>query len=109
MADKSNIYAGLCILCSKTIHCGNAGVKQLLQHAEGAKHKQVAACRFGSNQAHLSVEGHSNATHDKQTESEATVPSTNIEPIGSTQTMSNSQNCSSSGSHAVVSGSRNFF
>jgi hypothetical protein len=101
-------YAVFCILCLKTIHCGNAGVKQLMQHANGAKHKQVAACRFGSNQAHLSVEGHSNDTHDKQTESEVIVPLTNIEPIGSTPTMSNSRQSMSSGSHAVVSGSRNF-
>ena len=43
-------YAGYCFICDKSIQCGNNGVTQILNHADGVKHKEKAKLRFDKNQ-----------------------------------------------------------
>ena len=38
--DSSNEFAAYCYVCSKSISCANNGLYQVINHADGAKHKQ---------------------------------------------------------------------
>ena len=52
-ADVKDVNAGYCNLCFKTVSCGNRGVQQMLQHATGDRHKQIALARFSKEVKHL--------------------------------------------------------
>ena len=54
-AADDNKYAAYCKLCLKTVPCDNMGIKQLQQHAGGAKHKEIASVRFSSKQNHFAA------------------------------------------------------
>jgi hypothetical protein len=51
--DEKDIFAAHCILCFKKIPCGNMGLRQVLQHATGSKHKEIACLRFSATEKHL--------------------------------------------------------
>jgi hypothetical protein len=51
--DSNSEYSGYCSLCCKSVQCSNNGVKQLLNHAQGMKHKELAKTRFGRGQKHF--------------------------------------------------------
>ena len=53
-ADSRSPHKAYCIICCKSIQCDNSGIKQLLHHANGKKHSDIAKARFGKNQSHLS-------------------------------------------------------
>ena len=38
--DSSNEFAAYYFVCSKSISCANNGLYQVINHADGAKHKQ---------------------------------------------------------------------
>jgi len=52
-ADAKDIFAGYCILCFKRIPCASMGIKQILQHAAGDKHRDIARVRFSKVEKHL--------------------------------------------------------
>jgi hypothetical protein len=54
-ADAKEVNAGYCNLCFKTFNCGNRGLQQVLQHATGDKHKQIACVRFSQEVKHLAL------------------------------------------------------
>jgi len=54
-AAPKDIYAAFCTLCYKTVPCDNMGLIQLLQHAKGKKHMEIANVRFSQRQQHLVV------------------------------------------------------
>jgi len=60
--DDKDIFAAHCILCFKKVPCGNMGLRQVLQHASGAKHKEIACRRFSTTEKHLVVLEHSTAS-----------------------------------------------
>lgn len=47
---KNDQYVAKCIVCTSTFKCSNSGLKQVLQHAEGQKHKDKARARFSATQ-----------------------------------------------------------
>jgi hypothetical protein len=52
-ADNTSPHKAFCMLCCKSIQCSNSGFKQLLHHAEGKRHSDLAVARFGKTQKHL--------------------------------------------------------
>ncbi|KAH3777606.1 hypothetical protein DPMN_179054 [Dreissena polymorpha] len=38
--DSSNEFAAYCFVCSKSISCANNGLYTVINHADGAKHKE---------------------------------------------------------------------
>jgi len=56
-ADIKDVYAGFCILCFKKLPCANIGLRQMLKHATGVKHKEIACVRFSQKEKHLVVVG----------------------------------------------------
>ncbi len=88
-ADAKDVNAGYCKLYFKTINCGNRGVQQLLQHATGEIHKQIACVRFSQEVKHLvpvAGEGTLNSipqTADNSTTSSTTflVPKSHIDEV----------------------------
>ena len=52
-ADSTSPHKAYCMLCCKSIQCSNSGFQQLLHHAEGKKHSDLAFARFGKGQKHL--------------------------------------------------------
>jgi len=54
-ATPKDIYAAYCTLCYKMVLCDNIGLIQLLQHAIGKKHVEIANVRFSQWQQHLVV------------------------------------------------------
>ena len=55
-ADAKDIHAGFCILCYKKVPCGNMGLIQLLQHATGKRHKEIACTRFSKSSCYIAVQ-----------------------------------------------------
>ena len=54
-AAPKDIHAAFCTLCCKTVPCDNMGLIQILQHAKGKKHMEIANVRFSQQQQHLVV------------------------------------------------------
>lgn len=51
--DPHVTTAGYCTLCCKQVSCANMGIRQILQHAAGSKHTDIATLRFSKNQGHF--------------------------------------------------------
>ena len=51
--DHRSSGSAYCTLCHKSVPCGNMGIVQLLQHAKGVKHVQIAISRFSKSQGHF--------------------------------------------------------
>jgi len=51
--DSSSDFAGYCLLCKKTIQCGNNGAVQILHHAEGQKHKDIAKMKISTSSTQM--------------------------------------------------------
>ena len=46
-------FSAKCILCCSRLKYGNSGLSQILSHADGKKHKDLATRRFSGNQLHF--------------------------------------------------------
>ena len=64
--DSSSDFAGYCLLCKKTIQCGNNGAVQILKHAEGQKHKDIAKMKISTSSTQMFF----NVSKDKPTTSQ---------------------------------------
>ena len=53
--DKFSVYKGYCFLCSKFVACENTGKLQLIQHAQGKKHKERMKLKYSSAQSHFRI------------------------------------------------------
>jgi hypothetical protein len=51
--DSRLTTAGYCTLCCKQVSCANMGIRQILQHATGSKHTELASLRFNKKQGHF--------------------------------------------------------
>ena len=54
-SDDKDIYSAFRFLCYKKVPCTNMGLRQLLQHATGDKHTEIAITRFSKTVKHLTV------------------------------------------------------
>lgn len=43
-------FKAMCIICNKAVSCDNSGKNQLLKHATGDKHKELAKTKLDANQ-----------------------------------------------------------
>lgn len=67
--------AGFCTVCCKQVPCANMGIRQIMQHATGAKHRELASLRFSQKQAHFVMLDTDRRKQDSSTNAETSINS----------------------------------
>lgn len=70
--DPASSSKAFCFVCSKSFSVSNSGIKQVLTHANGQKHKELIKVKYATDQSHFSFKASSSqnsSSQNKETDS----------------------------------------